>query len=128
MGKAEKQKLRFIKTLIWVQGLILVLGSLTSYIFVKSLFISASFALGAGLVAFNIIILLWLYRLIFTQKSIALAGTVIVLKYLFLGVLLFFLIAQARVHMVAFFIGMASFLVPVIIATFNVSNMDTAEG
>lgn len=71
---------------------------------------------GAALMLVNIVLLTWAWRRIFIKKSIALAVSVIVIKYAIIGLLVFKLAQKETFEMAGFLIGLTSVLPSMLLA------------
>lgn len=71
------------------------------------------FVLGASISALNATAMALAWRLIFVKKVIALAGSVIVIKYAFLALSLHFVLTQAQVDSLSFVTGVG-FVLPMV--------------
>src|SRR5690606_27943129 len=78
-------------------------------------YFAVSVAWGALLMGLNLLALIWAWDRIFIKKSIALATGVIVLKYAFLGVLVYLTVVQQWADVLGFIIGLSTVL-PTVLA------------
>ena len=76
---------------------------------------ASALAVGAGTILINVLGLAVFWRLIFSKKSIALAVSVIIFKYLFLAVILWSLWSAKAVNVLGFVVGLGSLLFAVLI-------------
>lgn len=75
--------------------------------FLGGLAVTSGIALGSTLMGANLGALMWAWQSIFLKKSIALAASVIVFKYAFLGVTIFWVISSEVVEVIPFAIGLS---------------------
>ena len=64
-----------------------------------------SCVLGSLVSGINLLLLYWSWRSIFRKKSIAIAVSVIVIKYALLGYLLYYLVANEKVSVLGLLVG-----------------------
>lgn len=89
-------------SVLWIQlGITLCLGLLTA------LFVSPesaiAFAVGSLLALTNFVVVFWSVRRIFEKKQVARSSSVIIFKYLILGLIIYFIMTQTTLSM--FWIG-----------------------
>jgi hypothetical protein len=70
----------------------------------------ASVAMGIGLIELNLLFLVFVWSLILRKKLIALVVSLIVLKYAFLGYLIYKILQDPTVHQLGFVAGLSSLL------------------
>lgn len=101
-----------MKTLLKVHAIVGTLLSLAVSAF-DTPYHGASFALGSGLMGFNLLILAWTWARVFDKKSIAWTVVIIVIKYAFLlgSIVILSRMRWFEPLWVAF--GIASFLVSI---------------
>ncbi|MEQ1722368.1 MAG: hypothetical protein ABL930_04275 [Pseudobdellovibrio sp.] len=92
------------------------IGALLGYAFVNTDF-AASLMIGALIMLANLAGLAFLWRLIFSKKSIALAAFVIIFKYVILGMILLSLASVNWLKPIGFIAGLASLVFAVVGAT-----------
>jgi hypothetical protein len=105
-----------IKNITLVMAVYSLLGSCLGYLLVNSHF-AVSLMLGAAIMLVNLAGLAFLWRLIFSKKSIALAALVIIFKYLILGMILWSLASANWLNPIGFLAGLASLVFAVVGAT-----------
>lgn len=103
-----------MKTVIISQALLVVFGSLLIWA-INAPHNALSYGVGSGLVFVNFILLAGGWTLIFHKKLIALAVSIIVIKYAILGVLLYVLLHQPWMNIIWFVGGISSFMASALI-------------
>lgn len=73
-----------------------------------------SFLIGAILILINAFLLWFAWKLIFTQKFVALSIGVIVFKYAILGIFIFKIIEKPWLDLLWFSMGIATFIAPAV--------------
>ncbi len=103
-----------LKSVLIVQGLvgILLSGAIAA---VWSFQLGASFALGMAIMWLNVLLLVWVWSRVLAKKSFALTSLIIVVKYTVLLGAIFFLSREAWFHVLGAGLGMASFILSVLI-------------
>ncbi|MCB0420706.1 MAG: hypothetical protein KDD61_06905 [Bdellovibrionales bacterium] len=66
----------------------------------------------------NILLLGWAWRRIFIKKSIALAASVIVIKYAIIGLMIFHLVQRSSFEVLGFILGLTSVILSLLMAAF----------
>ncbi len=112
-----------LKLFIIVQVAVLALGSLILHQG-RDAQSAASFAMGCGLVLFNVLTLAWAWSRLFKKKLIALAAGIIVFKYAILGIIMYKLLSLDWVDKLWLSIGLSSLVVS---ALFYASFAPTAD-
>lgn len=93
-----------------------VVVSGASYIFVNLEF-AVSVLLGGIMMLINLLGLAFVWRLIFSKKSIALAALIIIFKYIILGAILWWLVSINWLKPIGFLIGLSSLIFSIVLAT-----------
>lgn len=91
------------------QAVLMVAGCAALYA-LSTPFAALSYLTGSGVVFMNFVFLAIGWTLIFRKKLVALAGSLIVIKYAILGLLLYYVIHQPWLDLVWFAVGVASFM------------------
>lgn len=103
-----------MKIIILTQLLVLILGSL-----VVSFYTGAEetrgYAIGAGLILINFVVMGISWGQIFKKKYIALSILAIVSKYAILAAILYYLVKHLRVSLLWFSLGIGSFVMSAVI-------------
>ncbi len=102
-----------MKIILLVQTLVTVALGLPLYLTLgeKEAF---SFLIGAVLILVNAFLLWFAWKLIFTQKFVALSIGVIVFKYAILGIFIFKIIKEPWLDLLWFSMGIATFIAPAV--------------
>jgi hypothetical protein len=79
---------------------------------------SFSFFIGAALSGAHLLIMIWCWQQIFNKKSVALAGSVIVIKYAVLGVIVFKVLTQRWLDALPFVAGLGAVVASIIVSGF----------
>jgi hypothetical protein len=115
-----------IKNITIFMAVYAFLGALLSYFFINTDF-AASLMVGALVMLANLAGLAFLWRLIFSKKSIALAAFVIIFKYVILGLILWSLASVGWLKPIGFITGLASLVFGVVAATVIKPNLKKSE-
>jgi hypothetical protein len=105
-----------IKNITILMAVYAFFGAFAGYFFINTDF-SASLMVGALIMLANLAGLAFLWRLIFSKKSIALAAFVIIFKYVILGIILWSLASVNWLKPIGFITGLASLVFGVVAAT-----------
>lgn len=105
-----------IKNITILLALYTFTGATLGYFLVNTDF-AASFMVGGLIMLLNLAGLAFLWRLIFSKKSIALAAFVIIFKYVILGMILWGLLSVNWLKPVGFIAGLASLVFAIVTAT-----------
>lgn len=103
-----------MKLIVITQFLITGLGALGLW-FLSDASSTYSYLIGAGLILLNFLLLGLAWKLIFTQKFVALSVGVIVFKYAILGIIIFRLVKLPWVDLLWFALGVATFMIPAVV-------------
>lgn len=76
--------------------------------------ITAGFIVGSSVMGGNLLVLVWAWGRIIEKKAIALAATVIVVKYAIFGAIIYFVVTQPGLSTVGFLLGFSS-MVPTLV-------------
>ncbi|MBY0553252.1 hypothetical protein K2P97_01905 [bacterium] len=105
-----------IKNITLLLALYTFVGAGLSYFIINTDF-AASFMVGGLTMLLNLAGLAFLWRLIFSKKSIALAVFVIIFKYVILGMILWSLLSVNWLMPIGFIAGLGSLVFAIVTAT-----------
>lgn len=83
--------------------------------------------LGAALMGINLLTIVWVWQRIFQKKSIALAASVIVIKYAILGAIIYFVLKDGKIDPIRFIVGLSSILPTMIFFGLSYKNPETTK-
>ena len=99
-----------MKKLFVIQSILLAGGSLLAWCVIDSWHAAASFAVGAGLVFLNVVLLAWAGSRLMQKKRLALSILVIVFKYAILGAILYKILKTTWVQPMWFCAGVGTLM------------------
>jgi|GEM_PF-6608373 len=100
-----------LKEISIAHAVVVIGGAIALYLFSHSTSLVFSWLLGGLMMNLNLQALSWAWSLIFQKKLIALAVSIIVIKYAILAGILFSSLSQAWFHALAFGAGIASLMI-----------------
>jgi hypothetical protein len=103
-----------MKKVVWIQLILLVAGGAALALGISTQ-AAISYLLGAVLIFFNLVLLIWVWSQILKKKFIALNVSIIVFKYAIFGFILYKILGHPNIDNVWLSVGLSTMLPTVLI-------------
>jgi len=88
---------------------------------------SLSFLVGSSLIFFNFLILFWVWQKIISKKLVALAVSVIVIKYAIFGVIIYLVLKNPNIQPIWFSAGIGTIVITSLLTALEYSQADSKD-